>query len=86
MTKSQLVEEIHKKRNSHFTKQQVAAVVDDIFDLIKNSLAHGERVEIRNFGNFTLRKKDARKARNPKTGEPSECQLRVFPFSNLVKS
>ena len=49
MTKSQLLDEIHKKRNSHFTKQQVAAVIDDIFDLIKNSLAHDERVEIRNF-------------------------------------
>ena len=74
MTKSQLVDEIHKKRNSHFTKQQVAAIIDDIFDLIKDSLAHGERLEIRNFGNFSLRKRDTRKARNPKTGEPSDVQ------------
>ena len=69
MIKSQLIDEIYKKRNSNFTKQQVAAVIDDIFDLIKDSLAHGERVEIRNFGNFNLRKRKARKARNPKTGE-----------------
>ena len=69
MTKSQLIEEVYQKRNSHFTKQQVAAVIDDIFDLIKNSLAHGERVEIRNFGNFSLRKREAKKSRNPKTGE-----------------
>ncbi len=68
MTKSQLIDEIHKKRNSHFTKQQVAAISDDIFDLIKNSLAQDERVEIRNFGNFSLRKREARRARNPKTG------------------
>jgi integration host factor subunit beta len=80
MTKLQLIDEIHKKRNSNFTKQQVTAVIDDIFDLIKNSLAHGERVEIRNFGNFSLRKRDARKARNPKTGELVDVPAKSVPF------
>ena len=80
MTKSQLLDEIHKKRNSTFTKQQVAAVIDDIFDLIKNSLAHGERVEIRNFGNFNLHKREARKARNPKTGEIADVPAKSVPF------
>ena len=80
MTKSQVVDEIHKKRNSKFTKQQVASLVDDIFDLIKDSLAYGERVEIRNFGNFSLRKRDARKARNPRTGEPSDVPAKSVPF------
>ncbi len=85
MTKSQVVDEIHKKRNSNFTKQQVAALIDDIFDLIKDSLAHGERVDIRNFGNFTLRKRDARKARNPKTGEPSDVPAKSVPFFKAGK-
>ena len=85
MTKSQLIEEIHKKRNSDFTKQQVAAIIDDIFDLIKNSLAHGERVEIRNFGNFSLRKRDGRKARNPKTGEPTNVPAKRVPFFKAGK-
>ena len=80
MTKSQLVDEIHNKRNVNFTKQQVAALIDDIFDLIKDSLAHGERVEIRNFGNFTLRKREARKARNPKTGEIADVPAKSVPF------
>ena len=80
MTKSQLIEQIHKKRNSNFTKQQVAAVIDDILDLIKDSLSKDERVEIRNFGNFSLRKRDARKARNPKTGEPSDVPAKSVPF------
>ena len=53
MTKSQLIDEIHKKRNSNFTKQQVASLVNDIFDLIKDSLAHGE-------GDHGRRKKEAR--------------------------
>jgi integration host factor subunit beta len=80
MTKSQLIEEVYQKRNSHFTKQQVAAVIDDIFDLIKNSLAHGERVEIRNFGNFSLRKREAKKSRNPKTGERVDVPAKSVPF------
>jgi integration host factor subunit beta len=85
MTKSQLIEEIHKKRNSTFTKQQVAAITDDIFDLIKNSLAHGERVEIRNFGNFSIRKREARKARNPKTGEVADVPAKSVPFFKAGK-
>ena len=80
MTKSQLIDQIHKKRNSHFAKQQVAAIIDDIFDLIKNSLAKGERVEIRNFGNFSIRKREARKARNPKTGEVADVPAKTVPF------
>ena len=80
MTKSQLIEEVYQKRNSHFTKQQVTAVIDDIFDLIKNSLAHGERVEIRNFGNFSLRKREAKKSRNPKTGELVDVPAKSVPF------
>ena len=80
MTKSQLIEEVYQKRNSHFTKQQVAAVIDDILDLIKDSLSKDERVEIRNFGNFNLHKREARKARNPRTGEPSDVPAKSVPF------
>jgi integration host factor subunit beta len=80
MTKSQLIDQIHKKGNSDLTKQQVATIIDDIFDLIKNSLAHDERVEIRNFGNFSIRKREARKARNPKTGEVADVPAKSVPF------
>jgi len=85
MTKSQLIEQIHKKRNSDLTKQQIAAIIDDIFDSIKNSLAHGERVEIRNFGNFSTRKREARKARNPKTGEVADVPAKRVPFFKAGK-
>ena len=44
------------------------------------SQPHSERVEIRNFGNFSLRKRDARKARNPKTREPSDVPAKSIPF------
>ena len=85
MTKSQLVDEIHNKRNVNFTKQQVAALIDDIFDLIKDSLAHGERVEIRNFGNFSLHKREAKKSRNPSTGELVDVPAKSVPFFKAGK-
>jgi integration host factor subunit beta len=55
------------------------------FDVIKNSLAHGERVEIRNFGNFSIRKREARKAQNPKTGELVDVPAKTVPFFKLGK-
>ena len=85
MTKSQLIDGIHKKRNSDFTKPEVRIVVDNIFDLIKDSLAQGERVEIRNFGNFSLRKREARKARNPRTGEIADVPAKSVPFFKAGK-
>jgi integration host factor subunit beta len=85
MTKSQLINEIHKKQNSDFTKQQITIVIDNIFDLMKDSLAQGERVEIRNFGNFSLRKREARKARNPRTGEIADVPAKSVPFFKAGK-
>jgi len=85
MTKSQLINEIHKKQNSDFTKQRITIVTDNIFDLIKDSLAQGERVEIRNFGNFSLRKREARKARNPRTGEIADVPAKSVPFFKAGK-
>ena len=54
MTKSQLIERIAEKTEG-FTKRQTELVVETIFDSIKDALARGERVEIRGFGNFSLR-------------------------------
>ena len=67
MTKSQLIDEIYQQ-SSGLTKAHLTSITETVFDAIKNSLAKGERVEIRDFGNFSLRKREARKARNPKTG------------------
>ena len=67
MTKSGLIDAVHGKTSS-LTKVQVAHVVDTILDSIKSALMKGERVEIRDFGNFAVRSRNARKARNPRTG------------------
>jgi integration host factor subunit beta len=84
MTKSQLIDKIYQQ-SSDFTKSQITAITEAVFDAIKNSLAKGERVEIRNFGNFNLRKRDPRKARNPKTGKLVEVAPKSVPFFKAGK-
>jgi integration host factor subunit beta len=68
MTKSGLIDSVHGTSSS-LTKVQVAHAVDTIVESIKSALMKGERVDIRDFGNFTARTREARRARNPKTGE-----------------
>ena len=78
MTKTQLIEAIHKKDN-RLTKVQVAEVVDAMIEAMTRALAKGDKVEIRRFGNFTVRQREARKARNPKTGEMVEVPAKRVP-------
>jgi len=84
MTKSQLIERIAEKTEG-FTKRQRELVVEAIFDSIKDALARGERVEIRGFGNFSLRSRGARRARNPKTGEPVDVPPKKVPYFKVGK-
>jgi len=62
MTKSVLIEKIAEKVEG-LSKKQTEVVIENIFDSIKESLANGGKVEIRGFGNFKLRSRNARKAR-----------------------
>jgi integration host factor beta subunit len=68
MTKSVLIEKV-ADRVEGFTKNQTEIVVETIFESMKKALAKGEKIEIRGFGNFRLKQRRPRKARNPKTGE-----------------
>jgi integration host factor beta subunit len=68
MTRSELIEKIAEKC-SGFTKRQVEIMFDTVMDSIKDALKNGERVEIRGFGNFTVKIREPRIARNPKTGQ-----------------
>jgi integration host factor beta subunit len=68
MTKSVLIEKV-SKRVEGLTRNQTEIVVDTVFDSIKKALLSGEKIEIRGFGNFRLKTRRPRKARNPKTGE-----------------
>lgn len=71
MTKSVLIEKVSEKVEG-LTLKQTEIVVDTVFDSIKDALKKGEKVEIRGFGNFRLKQRQPRKARNPKTGESVE--------------
>ncbi len=80
MTKSVLIDRVAAKIDS-LTRKQTEIVVDTVFDGIKEALAKGEKIEIRGFGNFRLKQRKPRKARNPKTGESVDVpSKRVLHF------
>jgi integration host factor beta subunit len=80
MTKSVLIEKVAEKVEG-LTRNQTEIVVDTVFDSIKKALVKGEKIEIRGFGNFRLKTRNPRKARNPKTGESVEvAEKRVLYF------
>lgn len=87
MTKSVLIEKIAEKisPDTGISKKQTEVIIDTIFDSIKDALAKGEKVEIRGFGNFRLRSRRARQARNPKTGESVEVPSKKVPFFKVGK-
>ena len=68
MTKSELIEIIAKKQR-HLPAKDVELAVKHLLELMGNSLAAGERIEIRGFGSFSLHYRPPRMGRNPKTGE-----------------
>ena len=68
MTKSDIIDELAKRTG--FKKKVAESVVDALFDIIEESLASGEKVQISGFGTFELRERGARNGRNPFTGEP----------------
>jgi len=84
MTKSVLIEKIAEKVDG-LSKKQTEVVVETIFESIKESLAKGGKVEIRGFGNFRLRSRKARKARNPKTGESVDVPPKKVPYFKVGK-
>jgi integration host factor subunit beta len=67
MTKSELIQRL-TKRYSHLYQRDIEVLVNTMFDEISKALAAGNRVELRGFGAFSVRKREARAARNPKNG------------------
>jgi nucleoid DNA-binding protein len=80
MTKADLVEQVADAIGPGITKKDCARVVDGLLNAIKNALAEQENIEIRGFGTFKVRKRKARMARNPRTGEAVEVPARVVPI------
>ena len=67
MTKADLVEKVAQE--AEMTKKDAEQLVEIIFASIVSTLNKGEKIELRGFGSFRVRERDARKGRNPKTGE-----------------
>ncbi len=84
MTKSVLIEKIAEKVKG-LTKKQTEVILETVFMSIKETLANGGKVEIRGFGNFKLRSRKARKARNPKTGESVDVPPKKVPYFKVGK-
>lgn len=68
MTKSELILRLSKKY-PHLYQRDVETLVNTVFDKISDTLVTGGRVELRGFGAFSVRKREARRARNPKNGQ-----------------
>lgn len=68
MTRSALIEKV-AERVEGLTLKQTEIIVETVFESIRDALKKGEKIEIRGFGNFRLKERQPRKARNPKTGE-----------------
>jgi integration host factor beta subunit len=84
MTKSGLIEKV-ADRTPHISKKDTEVVVNTIFDAMTEALRRGERIEIRGFGSFQVKVREARDGRNPKTGEMVNIPAKRTPFFKVGK-
>ena len=84
MTKSELVQRL-SEANPHLYQRDVEVIVTAIFDEIAAALARGDRVELRGFGAFSVKRRDARVGRNPRTGDSVEVAEKHVPFFKTGK-
>jgi integration host factor subunit beta len=84
MIKSELVQRI-ADRNPHLYLRDVEKIVNAILEEITNALARGDRVELRGFGAFSVKQRDARLGRNPRTGEHVSVDGKSVPFFKTGK-
>ena len=78
MTKSDLIEKVATQLN--LPKGKAEPIIDCIFDSMEASLKDGQRVEIRGFGSFEIRRYKAYEGRNPRTGSPVGVNQKRLPF------
>jgi integration host factor subunit beta len=78
MTKADLVEQVAKEAD--MTKKDAEQLVEVVFDSIVSALNKGDKIELRGFGSFRVRERNARKGRNPKTGETVEIPAKRVAY------
>jgi integration host factor subunit beta len=84
MTKSELILKIGEL-NPHLYQRDVERIVSTIFDEISAALARGDRVELRGFGAFSVKQRNARLGRNPRTGDAVAVERKAVPFFKTGK-
>jgi integration host factor beta subunit len=84
MTKNDLIKEVQENLKTYSYKD-ITYAVNIIFDAMIKAIKHGERIEIRGFGNFTVRERKPRLGRNPKSGAEVKLEKRKVPFFKTGK-
>lgn len=90
MIRSELIQKIFEENQDRSSENQLTMrdaekIVNTIFDEITGAMARGDRVELRGFGAFSVKKRDARVGRNPRTGESVEVEEKHVPFFKTGK-
>jgi len=84
MTKSELIQRL-AEQNPHLYLRDIEKIIETIFDEITDALVRGDRVELRGFGAFSVKHRDARTGRNPRTGETVNVEAKRLPFFKTGK-
>jgi len=84
MTKSDLILRL-TEQYPHLLQRDIERIVNTVFDEISNALARNNRVELRGFGAFSVKKREARQGRNPRTGQAVSVDAKYVPFFKTGK-
>ena len=84
MIRSELIQKLADE-NPHLYQRDVEKIVNTIFEEIIEAMAGGDRVELRGFGAFSVKKRDSRVGRNPRTGEAVYVEEKHVPFFKTGK-
>ncbi len=84
MTKRELIETVANAR-PHLPRRDVETLVNSVFKTLAEALTRGERIEIRGFGSFIVKRRNAREGLNPKTGEAVSVAAKRVPFFKAGK-
>ena len=84
MTKSELILRL-AEANPHLFQRDIERIVSTIFNEISAALESGDRVELRGFGAFSVKKRDSRVGRNPRTGAAVQVESKYVPFFKTGK-
>jgi len=84
MIRSELIQKLADE-NPHLYQRDVERIVNTVFEEITGAMSRGDRVELRGFGAFSVKKRDARTGRNPRTGEAVEVEEKHVPFFKTGK-